>query len=256
MDNEQAKLILSAYRASGEDASDPFFAEALEQARRDPELGRWLVEQRAFDNAMRASLQAESPPPGLRDAILLSRKVTAFPEKARRPVWQHPGLLSLAAALIAILAVTTLLVPRAGQTSAGPMTVASFTQQVLDLKERGGISLGKMSSDPAEIRAWLAERGAPSDFELPPGMQNIPGLGCQSYTMNGAKVSLVCFMLGKDQIVHLFVVDQGALRDAAPDIRPTLHTENGHAWATWTSGGKSYVLTGMNVTEETLRQLI
>jgi hypothetical protein len=256
MDNEQAKLILQAYRPGGEDAGDPFFAEALEQARRDPELGRCLAEQRAFDDAMRAALLADSPPPGLRDAIRLARRVAVFPQKARRPVWQRPGLLALAAAFVAILAVIALLTPRAAREATGSMTVASFTKQVLDLKESGGITLGKMSSDPTEIRAWLAERGAPSNFELPPGLRNVPGLGCQSYTLGGTKVSLVCFMLGKDEVVHVFVVDEAALEDAAPDSWPILHAENGQAWATWTSGGKSYVLTGMNVTEETLRRLI
>ncbi len=78
------------------------------------------------------------------------------------------------------------------------MTVAALTQQVLDLKNH--VSLGKMSSDPAELRAWLAERGAPNDFELPPGLRNVPGVGCQSYAIDGVKVSLVCFMLGKNQI--------------------------------------------------------
>lgn len=256
MDNEQSKLILQAYRPGGEDAGDPFFTEALEQARRDPALGRWMAEQRAFDDSMRAALQAEPTPPGLRDAIRLARKVAVFPQRAHRPVWQRPGLLALAATIIAILAVTAFLVPQAGHKAAAPMSVASFTKQALDLKESGKISLGKMSSDPAEIRAWLAEHGAPSNFELPPGLRNVPGLGCQSYTMDGTKVSLICFILGKEEVVHLFVVDKAALKDAAPDIRPTLHTENGHAWATWTSGGKSYVLTGMNVTEETLRRLI
>lgn len=256
MNNEEARLILHAYRPGGEDAGDPFFTEALEQARRDPELGRWLADQRTFDDRMRVALQTEFPPPGLRDAIRLTRKVASFPPATRRPMWQHPGLLALAATLIAILAVTALFVTQTDRDRTGQMTVAGFTERVLDLKESGGISLGKMSSDPAEIRAWLAERGAPSNFELPPGMRNVPGLGCQSYTLDGAKVSLICFMLGQDQIVHLFVVDKGALQDATPDNRPTVHTENGHAWATWTSGGKSFVLTGMNVTEETLRKLI
>src|SRR5258706_136048 len=40
MNNQEAKLILQAYRCGGQDASDPLFAEALEQARRDPELAK------------------------------------------------------------------------------------------------------------------------------------------------------------------------------------------------------------------------
>ena len=50
MDNNDAKLILQVYRSGGEDASDPFFAEALEQARLDPALRTWFAEQQAKDD--------------------------------------------------------------------------------------------------------------------------------------------------------------------------------------------------------------
>jgi hypothetical protein len=255
MDNEQAKLILQAYRPGGEDADDPFFSEALEQARVDPELAKWFAEQRAFDEAMRKALQTRIPPVGLRDSILLAKKISTLPHRQpRRPVWRRPGVVALAASIAILLVVAALTRPVARHFVGQPMTVAAFTRQVLDLKDR--VSLGKMSRNPAELRAWLAERGAPSDFELPRGLRDAQGLGCQSYTIGGAKVSFICFTLGQDQIAHLSVVDKHALKDAAPNASPVIRTEGGIAVATWTSGGKSYVLTGFNVNEETLRRLI
>lgn len=255
MDNEQAKLILHAYRPSGEDADDPFFSKALEQARVDPELAKWFAEQRAFDEAMRKALQERIPPAGLRDSILLARKISTLPrQQLSRPFWQRPGVMALAASIFVLFAVAVLIRPGLEHYFGHPMTVTAFTKQVLDLKER--VSLGKMSSNPAELRAWLAERGAPSDFELPRGLRDAHGLGCQSYTIDGVKVSLLCFMLGEDQFAHLFVVDSDALKDAAPNASPVIRTEGGIALATWTSGGKSYVLTGINVSEEMLRKLI
>jgi hypothetical protein len=255
MDNEQAKLILQAYRPGGEDAEDPFFSEALEHARVDPELARWFAEQRAFDEAMRKALQTRIPPVGLRDSILLAKRISTLPfRQGGRPVWQRPGVMALAASIVVLLTVAVLIRPGAEHYFGHPMTVAAFTQQVLDLKDR--ISLGKMSNDPAELRTWLAERGAPSDFELPRGLREAHGLGCQSYTIRGVKVSLICFMLDQDQFAHLFVVDKDALKDAAPNASPVIRTVGGVALATWTSGGKSYVLTGINVNEETLQQLI
>jgi hypothetical protein len=253
MDNEQAKLILQAYRPGGEDADDPFFFEALEQARVDPELEKWFAEQRAFDEAMRKALQTRIPPVGLRDSILLTKKISTLPRRQpSRPVWRRPGVMALAASIVVLLAAAVLLRP--GAKHYAPMTVAAFTQQVLDLKDRA--SLGKLSNKPSELRAWLAERGAPSDFELPRGLRDAHGLGCQSYTIGGAKVSLICFMLDPDQFAHLFVVDANALRDAVPNANPVIRTEGGTPVATWTSGGKSYVLLGINVSEETLRRLI
>ena len=38
MTNERAKFVLGAYRPNGADAKDPTFAEALEQAKHDPNL--------------------------------------------------------------------------------------------------------------------------------------------------------------------------------------------------------------------------
>ena len=255
MHNEQAKLILQAYRPGGEDADDPFFSEALEQARVDPELEKWFAEQRAFDEAMRKALQTRIPPVGLRDSILLTKKISTLPRRQpTRPVWRRPGVMALAASIVVLLAAAVLIGPGAERYASRPMTVAAFTQQVLDLKDR--ISLGKMSNKPAELRAWLAERGAPSDFELPPGLREAHGLGCQSYNIGGAKVSLMCFMLGQDQFAHLFIVDKDALKDAAPNASPVVRIEGDTPVAIWTFGGKGYVLIGINVNEETLRRLI
>lgn len=255
MHNEEAKLILQAYRPGGEDADDPFFSEALEQVRVDPELEKWFAEQRAFDETMRKALQTRIPPTGLRDSILLTKKISRLARRrSSRPVWRRPGVMALAASIVVLLAAAVLLRPGAKYYAPPPMTVAAFTRQVLDLKER--ISLGKLSNKPTELRAWLAERGAPSDFELPPGLRDAHGVGCQSYTIGGAKVSLICFMLNQDQFAHLFVVDADALKDAAPNASPVIRTEGGTPVATWSSGGKSYVLLGINVSEETLRRLI
>jgi hypothetical protein len=253
MDNEQAKLILQAYRPGGEDADDPFFSEALEQARVDPELAKWFAEQRTFDEAMRKALQTCIPPIGLRDSILLTKKISTLPPRRPScPVWRRPGVMTLAASIAVLLAAALLIRP--GAKHYVPMTVAAFTQQVLDMKDH--ISLGKLSNNPGELRAWLAERGAPSDFELPRGLRDARGLGCQSYSIGGAKVSLMCFMLGQDQFAHLFIVDKDALKDAAPNASPVIRTEGGTPVAAWTSGGKGYVLIGINVNEETLRRLI
>ena len=47
MTTQEAKLILQSYRPD-RDAADPFFAEALECARRDDALKSWFEAQQAF----------------------------------------------------------------------------------------------------------------------------------------------------------------------------------------------------------------
>src|ERR1700733_2740914 len=111
MDNNHAKLILQAYRPGGEDASDPFFSEALEQTRLDPALGRWFAEQQAFDSRMRQVLESITPPRQLRDTIVLTQKITPFSRWARHRKPTYAILVAAAACIGILLALGNLLHP-------------------------------------------------------------------------------------------------------------------------------------------------
>lgn len=255
MTTQEAKLILQAYRPGSSDVSDPFFADALELARNDEKLGKWFAQQCAFDQTMVGALRSEVPPATLRSAILAIK--TAPPSSKRMKPRSALGIfVSLAALVMLFIGITLFNHGSHDGTRVGGMTVAAFTREALDIKEQGKISLATKSSDPNQLRKWLAERGAPNDFVVPPGLVGIPSLGCQSYDVGGTKVSLICFDLGNNRVAHLFVVDKSALADASRNSSPNLREENGLAFATWTSGDKSYVLTGDNVSMEVLQKLI
>src|ERR1700757_567368 len=100
MNNQEAKLILQAYRPNGLDASDPLFAEALEQARRDPELQKWFAEENALDARLQARLRTAIPVPNALKSDLLALRKTV------RPVswWFQPMKLAVAAAVAFLLA--------------------------------------------------------------------------------------------------------------------------------------------------------
>lgn len=250
MDNKQAKLILSAYRQTGEDGSDPFFAEALEQARVDPELAKWFAEVRRFDLTMTQALGAQKPPEHLRQTLLLGNKVVSL--HRRRPFWAQPVTwFALAAALAVFLGLGILLHQGGQRTLTGPQ----YVREIIGLTETGKITLGKMGGSTDEQKSWLATRSSPHDFTIPVGLRAYPGAGCQTYVVNGTKVSLMCFMLSQDQMVHMFVVDEGALEDA-PGTTPAFIRGHDKVAATWSADGKTYVVVGMNVSEETLRRLI
>lgn len=87
MNNEEAKLILAAYRPSGQDATDPLFAEALEQARRDPDLKTWFKAQLAFDTSVAAKLREVQPPPGWREIVLAGARVSRPESSWGRRCW-------------------------------------------------------------------------------------------------------------------------------------------------------------------------
>lgn len=70
MDKQQARFILQSFRPDGADASDADFAEALELAVSDRELGEWLAGERATDAQFATALCAVEIPEPLRQHIL------------------------------------------------------------------------------------------------------------------------------------------------------------------------------------------
>ena len=72
MDRERAKFVLRSFRPDGADAADADFAEALQLATSDRELGEWLVKERAFDSEFAVCLARIDLPEGLRANVLLA----------------------------------------------------------------------------------------------------------------------------------------------------------------------------------------
>lgn len=92
MNSAEAKKILLLYRGQI-DESDPQFAEALAQAKRDPELTEWVRRQNESYRAVQAKFSQIEPPVDLRDKIVRQRPVSFF-----RP-HTSPALLKIAAAI-------------------------------------------------------------------------------------------------------------------------------------------------------------
>ncbi len=70
MDKEHARFILRSFRADGADAADPEFANALQLAMQDRDLGEWLANERSNDAAFSAALHEIPLPETLRNEIL------------------------------------------------------------------------------------------------------------------------------------------------------------------------------------------
>jgi len=100
MNTREAKKILLLYRGAADD-SDPQFHAALDYAKSDPELGKWLQEQTNCYDTIRAKLRAIEPPVGLSEKVVRRRPIP-FPRD-----WSRIG--QLAAAILISASVTVLL---------------------------------------------------------------------------------------------------------------------------------------------------
>lgn len=247
MNNEEAKLILQAYRPGGQDADDPRFREALEQAQRDPELARWFVNEQALDSRISTKVQAAIKPPAhLKSQLLAQRKIV-------RPIawWKMPAWQLAAAACLALLVTLGVLWFK-------PADQAQFAAYRTAMAEFSGTKLDRfdlMSRDVAEVRRWLAQKESHGDLVLPAGLNGRASLGCRLLDWNGHKVSLVCFELENEQVAHLLVVDSTAFKDAPTDS-PVFTQIGNVATANWSRSGKTYVLASKEASQTDLMKLL
>ena len=235
MNNEEAKLILQAYRPGGQDASDPLFAEALEHARRDPELQKWFAEQQALDSLIQSKLRSTvAVPRDLKTNLLALRKII-------RPVpwWFQPMKLAAAAAIVLLLGLSAyLLLPQK------PAQLALFREKMVrySMQEHGHITFE--SPDIAKIQQWLQDRGVDANFGLPGGLQGKPAQGCRVVDWNGQKATMVCFVLDTGEHVDFFVMDRAGLPGLPENGAPQFASANGLMTVTWAKGNKVYLMTG------------
>lgn len=238
MNHLEAKLILQAYRPGGEDASDPFFREALEQVERDPELKRWFANEMACETNLRRRLETAVPvPPNLKANLLALKKL-------ERPVPFWLGWIKLTAATAAvILAAITgfmLLPPRGGS-----MDSFQQTMTLCSLQHRDHVTYEPR--DLARIQEWLQGHGVTTNFDLPSALQAVGAQGCRVIDWHKQAVTMICFVSKeKDVHVDLFIMDdpQGVI--LRTDETPRFATKNGLTTACWLKNNKFYLLAGEN----------
>jgi hypothetical protein len=235
MDNQEVKFILSAYRPGGQDLSDQRFADALEQARRDPILERWFSESMAFDAAMTKKLRAAEVPPDLRETILAGVKVS-------RPLrWSKSFIKRAIAAAVISMAILGSLIWHETR----PAHLAGWQNQALDVVSslvRNESSFDAQSHNASELMAWLRANDAPAAQTLPQNLDELESLGCKTFSWNGIPVSVICFMRRDGGLIHLVTMNASAAPDGAIKRKANL-VQRGHwSTATWREGDMIYML--------------
>jgi hypothetical protein len=243
VNSDEAKEILRRYRPGTADEQEPEVAAALDLARRDPALARWLAEQGALQAALRARFRQIPVPEGLKEQILSERKVRLARSSRRR------FALSTAGALGILLLCLTLVhfYPRHQNNQ-----FARFRGNMFGKILRGVYpKMDRETNDPRVIQDYLASKGQ-GDYTLPGRLAKTTPTGCALLNWNHKPVSMICFASGKaanpaEPDLFLFIIESSALADAPGNSAPTAVPGRFSRLATvsWSSGGKTYLLGGL-----------
>jgi hypothetical protein len=262
MTRDEAQRILATCRPDGPEMRDPLVIEALALVQRDPDLRRWFEQHTAFQAAMRASFRQMPVPADLAERILASRREAAAWRGASPPLAQAPGTpedepqpaarsgwsllrhpwpvarrrLALAAAIL-LLATLSFLVfgPARAEDS-----FATFRARMVRSALRE-YRMDIVTNDMTQIRQFLAAHQAPADYEITGGLARLAPVGAGLLSWQGQRVAMVCLDSGQNDIFFLFIVDPRAVRRPPPP-QPEFARVNKLATASWTQGGRCYVL--------------
>jgi hypothetical protein len=200
MTNQDARLVLSAYRPDGTDARDPFFEQALQQAKRDPELMEWFQKQCAFDDVIVAKIRTIEPPAGLNSQILAGLRTIRVPRHSVSP-W-----FAVAAALLVAMMVLTY------DRFFAPSKLDRLDQFCSDclVQFNSPVQFDLESPDLRETQKFIRTRRAPIATAIPDSVATMPTAGCKIFRWKGQWVSVTCFSLPSGESLHLFVIDEKA----------------------------------------------
>ena len=97
----------------------------------------------------------------------------------------------------------------------------------------------KRSDQPGDLKAYLANAGAPNPSHLPAPMGEKATIGCFTLDYNGARMGMICFE--DDRIIHLTTVMKSDCTGEFP-THPTTYETQGQAFKVWTEGEEVYIL--------------
>jgi hypothetical protein len=242
MKSHDAKRLLEVLRPGEADHGDRHFADALQQAGSDPELARWLADQKQFDGTFARALKDLPVPADLRSAILADRPQP--PQKILKPAfgrWLKPRWRIPAAAAAAALIISASI---AAVHWNRPVGFAEFCHELLKEALSNDAHLDFKSGDLARIRQWLHGQGVAADVALPAGLQGMRVQGCQVVQAGGQRVPMLCLM-GESKHLHLFVVEGVQLAGLPRAGSPAFERYGSWKTAAWQQGDKTYVLSGL-----------
>ena len=228
---EEARRVLMLYRPGTADEGDAEFADALELARNNAELGGWFEQHCAFQTAMRDKFRQIDVPPGLKARLEEARRGARQRRWQRRTAW-----LAAAAAVLLLALAGTFLGPRI------PNLFADYRSRMVRAVQRD-YAMDKRTDDKAEMRRYMETHGAPSNYVLPPRIERLSQIGGGLKRWRGNPVAMVCFDRGDKKMLFLFVMKRSAVKDSPPAV-PEVVDVNSLLTVSWTQDDNTYLLAG------------
>lgn len=232
MNNEEAKFILGAYRAGGQDAGDATFAEAVQRTRDDPQLGAWFARSRAHDAAMVAKLRDVMPPAGLREAILAGARAST----AQPAWWRRPPAWAIAASVVVLLSVLTVWKTNEARRETAPTALMEFALSDLSVPGHRGDETAQ-----GALKAWLTTAGSKLTTGQNLNLAQLQANGCRTLKFAGRDIVEVCFARG-GVVFHLYVLPRDSWLGGAAQATPTLLAQANRAAAVWSDERFHYAL--------------
>ena len=241
MNATQTKHALLICRPRAQDKAEPEIARAIQVARADAAVEDWFQRHLRFQEGMQRSFRELPVPAGLAANILARRRIVQI------PWWRKPAILA-AAAVIALL-----LGGMIWQKNKAPRDTFSIFRSRMIGNVLRQYNMDIVTNDAAVIHQFLVQKQAPADYELPPGLSGMPlaGAGVLGWASN--RVSMICLQAPGPDTLFLFVVDQASIRPVPP-ATPQFVQVNSVMTASWSQGGKSYVLATTNSVREFLQR--
>jgi len=233
MTPQEAKEILSRYRKNTTDESDPDFTEALQLARANPELSQWLLDQQEFHSTIRRQMQAIEVPRDLQSKIL-----TSLPREPKVTTWRRNEFLALAASIVLILGAALFWTTRSSNEQ---IDFAGWRSRMVSFALRT-YQMDILTNDEKKVRTHLAEKGAPADFEVTPGLAKLPVKGGGRLSWQNRPVAMICYGLPNNETLYMFVIDENSVPGPKPPNQPKIDTDKRLATASWTTKGKVYLM--------------
>jgi hypothetical protein len=242
---------------ASERAFDSAFANALvtvdlpENLREDimaclaTERGDFPQAEDGTDAAWIGALASIQPPPTLRDSVLaaMDRTVTMESPPAKISVFRRLMVPLAAAAGIALAFLITRGPEPTQVANSGGVPIGVVKASFVRTYESPEFTLEQKRDDKQVLINHLRERKLPCPGCLPPGLQNVKGLGCREFVVDGKRGSLICFQMGENGLVHMVVFRRDDVSGDFPPLdRPEITRDGKWTSARWEHDGKVFLV--------------